>query len=122
MQRCVSGRLVIFARAPVAGRVKTRLCPPLSPGQGAALAAAFLLDEVEAFRTLPCVRLTVAFTPADAEPAFLALFEEDPPELLPQEGADLGERLLNAFRYFAGTPTVVVGADSPDLPPALVAE
>ena len=48
--RCfaVSARLLVLAKAPVPGRVKTRLCPPCTPDQAAAIAAAALADTLAA--------------------------------------------------------------------------
>ncbi len=45
----MTGRVVlaVMAKAPVAGQVKTRLCPPLAPAEAAALARCFLLDRLE---------------------------------------------------------------------------
>ena len=40
--------MAVLAKAPVPGRVKTRLCPPLTPAQAAELARAALLDTIEA--------------------------------------------------------------------------
>ena len=49
-----------MAKAPVPGRVKTRLCPPATPQQAAHLAAAALADTVAAGRRLSAVRIVVA--------------------------------------------------------------
>jgi glycosyltransferase A (GT-A) superfamily protein (DUF2064 family) len=46
----VTGILLVAAKAPVAGLVKTRLCPPATPRQAAAVAAAALLDTLAAVR------------------------------------------------------------------------
>jgi glycosyltransferase A (GT-A) superfamily protein (DUF2064 family) len=51
--------VLILAKAPVPGRVKTRLCPPVTPVLAADVAAAALLDTVEAARTLPGSRTVV---------------------------------------------------------------
>ncbi|MGH7151949.1 MAG: TIGR04282 family arsenosugar biosynthesis glycosyltransferase, partial [Planctomycetota bacterium] len=67
-------RLAVFAKAPVPGRVKTRLCPPLSPGQAADLYAAFLADTLErlgAHAGARGIRLVVAHD--GEERAFLPL-------------------------------------------------
>ena len=46
----MTGTVLIVAKAPASGRSKTRLVPPLSPDQAAALHAALLLDTVDACR------------------------------------------------------------------------
>jgi glycosyltransferase A (GT-A) superfamily protein (DUF2064 family) len=38
---------VIFAKAPIPGQVKTRLCPPLTPDEAATLHGSFVLDQLE---------------------------------------------------------------------------
>ena len=43
-------RLLVLAKAPVPGRVKTRLCPPCTPAQAAGIAAAALDDTLAAAR------------------------------------------------------------------------
>ncbi len=112
-----------MARRPVAGRVKTRLCPPLTPEQAATLYTAFLRDLIEMIRTVPGVRPLIAYAPADAEDYFANLA----PDLdrRPQIGADLGERLaaVTSALLQEGVPAVVViGSDSPSLPAGYIAQ
>jgi rSAM/selenodomain-associated transferase 1 len=112
-------RLIVFARAPVAGRVKTGLCPPLSGEEAAVLAEAFLLDEVETFQSLPGCRLSVAFTPNDGSGVFRRILgDEMIPWLAPQGAGSLGDRLLSAFNTACPSwwPVAVIGCDTPDLP------
>ena len=54
------GALVVFAKAPIPGQVKTRLCPPLSPDEAAELARAFLIDAVAQVRSVAAVRPAMA--------------------------------------------------------------
>lgn len=116
--------IVVAAKAPRAGAVKTRLCPPLSPEAAARLARAFLADTLETASALPKV--------ADL---WLALDGDDPAlvrELLPdgarqirQRGGDLGERLVHLFAevFAEGYEQVcVVGSDAPHLPAAFLVE
>jgi glycosyltransferase A (GT-A) superfamily protein (DUF2064 family) len=56
-----------MARVPVAGRVKTRLCPPLTQDQAARLARCFLQDRLEQLGGVAAASPLVAFTPADLE-------------------------------------------------------
>lgn len=105
--------LVVIAKAPAPGRSKTRLCPPCTPEQAAALAEAALRDTLA----------TVAATPASRR--ILAL-EGEPDGWLPpgfdlhsQRGDGLGERLGNALDAVGG-PALVVGMDTPQLSPALL--
>jgi rSAM/selenodomain-associated transferase 1 len=116
--------LIIFAKEPRPGQVKTRLSPPLSPEEAAQLYHSFLQDILEEMARGPEVRLAVAFSPPEAQVFFHGLA---PPGtyLFPQEGADLGERMARAFaRGFAAGfgPVLLRGGDVPDLPAAMVSE
>jgi uncharacterized protein len=105
--------LVVIAKAPAPGRSKTRLCPPCTPEQAAALAAAALRDTLAAVAATPARRRIVAL---DGEPDGWL-----PPgfELHAQRGEGLGERLGDALAA-AGGPALVVGMDTPQLSPVLL--
>jgi rSAM/selenodomain-associated transferase 1 len=116
--------LIIFAKEPRPGQVKTRLSPPLSPEAAAQLYHCFIQDILDEMTRVPEVRLAVAFSPPTAQVFFRRLA---PPGtiLFPQEGADLGERMERAFaRNFAAGfgPVLLRGSDVPDLPAAVVSE
>jgi rSAM/selenodomain-associated transferase 1 len=116
-------RLIVFAKAPLPGAAKTRLCPPLELEEAARLAEAFLLDEVETFSLLPDLRVSVAFTPRASAPVFRRLLgDEMVPWLAPQSPGDLGNRLYTAFAAACPSwwPVAAIGSDSPDLPPAFL--
>jgi rSAM/selenodomain-associated transferase 1 len=114
----VSGRLIVFAKHPVPGRVKTRMCPPFTPQQAAAFYEEMLRDVLEA-------------TAVDAERLGLdAVLYLHPPEacarwreIVPfpvsaQRGADLGVRMEHAFAEQASSgaaPLLLRGSDSPVL-------
>jgi rSAM/selenodomain-associated transferase 1 len=111
--------LLVFAKVPEAGRVKTRLCPPLTPAQAAALYDAFLRDALDRYRAWGAeagvaIRLHLAGAAIVSEGLV-----PDGVDVLPQRGADLGERMLRAFvqAFAAGHDrAVVVGTDHPTLP------
>ena len=110
--------LVIFAKWPLPGQVKTRLCPPLRPAQAAELARCFLLDTVDRVSRLEEVQVWVAFTPAESEPRFRALLPASI-RYLPQRGANLGERELNIFVDLfekKATRVAIMGSDIPSVP------
>ena len=116
--------LIIFAKEPRPGQVKTRLSPPLSLEAAAQLYHCFILDILEEMARVPEVRLAVAFSPSTGRNFFRRLA---PPgtDLFPQEGADLGDRMARAFaRSFAAGfgPVLLRGSDVPDLPAAVVSE
>jgi rSAM/selenodomain-associated transferase 1 len=110
--------LGLFARAPVAGEVKTRLSPPLSPQQAAALYEAMLLDVVEQHARAGQSDLALWYTPA----ASAGWFRSRVPagwQRIAQRGDDLAERLAWAFRAHAGQGydrIALRGTDSPTLP------
>jgi len=113
--------LVVMAKAPMAGRVKTRLCPPLDPEVAAGLYRAFLLDVLETCRSVPGVDRYLFVDPPGSCDWFRAVAPGYAVE--PQVGERLGPRLAAVFeRLFGlGHPSVVVrNSDSPDLPPELL--
>ena len=110
--------LVIFAKWPVPGQVKTRLCPPLQPDQAAELARCFLIDTVERVSRLADLQVWVAFTPPDTEQLFRDLLPSSV-RYLPQRGKDLGERELNVFVDLLekeATSVAIMGSDIPSVP------
>ena len=115
--------LLVFAKLPEPGRVKTRLSPPLTPRAAADLYDAFLRDALDRYAALsaapggPSVRLHVGGFERDPERARALA----PPGMSvhPQRGDGLGERMLRAFveAFAAGHDrAVVVGTDHPTLP------
>lgn len=110
--------VVVMVKAPTPGTVKTRLSPPLSPADAASLAAAFAQDTVAGLRQNAPV--LAAYAPVDKRAVLESLL---PPGLLwtAQRGQNLGARLdaalADAHAHGFG-PLLVVGTDSPTLPPA----
>ncbi len=122
--------LIIFAKAPIPGQVKTRLCPPLTPDEAATLHGSFVLDMVERSRdAIKAARLSVhrfmACAPAPDHVFFKILAERHGLRLLPQEGAGLGDRMHAAFVAVLGmgyARAVLVGSDLPSLPGSFLPE
>ena len=112
--------LILFAKAPIAGRVKTRLCPPLTPAEAAELHSALVIDMGTMLSTLaPMADAELSTDVATQAWTTLTL-----PRTLQVEG-DLGARLLHALEsgLAGGRETVMVlGSDAPGLPSAYVAE
>jgi uncharacterized protein len=102
-------QVIVLAKAPVAGRVKTRLCPPCTPAQAAAVAAAALADTLDVVGASRAGRRVLAVDGVYPAPAGW--------ESLPQRGGSLGSRLAGAFAdsYRAGMATVLIGMDTPQL-------
>ena len=109
--------MMIMAKQPQPGMVKTRLSPPLSPQAAAALYRAFLLDKIAQVGTLKAVSPVIAYTPCTARDFFAAIAPQF--LLVPQQGADLGARLINSFaQLFATgyTDVLAIDSDTPTLP------
>jgi uncharacterized protein len=111
----VSVALLCIAKAPVAGRVKTRLSPPCTPEEAARLAEAALADTLEALRPAPAHRRILVLEGDLATPA------PDGFEVVPQAPGGLGERLSAAFAVLEG-PALVVNMDTPQMTPELMTE
>jgi rSAM/selenodomain-associated transferase 1 len=114
----VDRALIVMAKEPLPGGTKTRLCPPLSDQQAADLYRCFLLDTLELMQRVESVQPVVSYLPDEAVSFFRTLAPPDF-ELIPQVGADLGERLDNVLTHFLENgyrQAVVMDSDSPSLP------
>ena len=121
--------IAVMAKAPVPGRSKTRLTPPLGPAEAAAMSAAFLRDITEnlacAARLAP-IEGCVAYAPAGLEAAFAGhlaagtrLVLADGAGDMPPGVAGFGRCLLHAVRSLLGqgaASACLLNADSPTLP------
>ena len=120
--------LVLFAKAPIPGQVKTRLCPPLTDDEAASLHGSFVLDALErsaqaAIRGVakhaPRFDRFVACSPSSEHVFFKILEERQGVRLIDQVGDDLGGRMEHAladmFRI-GYQRSVIVGTDLPALP------
>ena len=93
--RSYPNALLVVAKRPAPGRTKTRLSPPLSPEQAAALYECFLKDTLGIMRAVAGVQPAIAYLPQDAAAYFAELAPDF--ELILQQGPDLGCRLDNAL-------------------------
>ncbi len=119
MQEAVSAYLVIFARNPVPGAVKTRLHSRYTPEQTAAIYRAFIRDTVNTAKKAAVDRRCMACDPPGAETELSVLCGTDW-DLFPQVAADLGERMYRAGRHcfdVGAQRVVILGTDVPSLPP-----
>ncbi|MEU2894570.1 TIGR04282 family arsenosugar biosynthesis glycosyltransferase [Streptomyces sp. NPDC001273] len=105
--------LLVIAKEPRPGRVKTRLTPPFTPEEAAALAEAALADTLEAVARTPARRrvLVLDGTPGPWLPAGV--------EVVPQCAGGLDERLAAAFAGCDG-PALLIGMDTPQVTPELL--
>ncbi len=116
--RLLAAQVVVIAKEPVPGRVKTRLTPPFTPQQAAALAEAALTDTLAAVADTTVARRVLALdgTPGRwLPPGF---------DLIGQRGAGLDERIAWALadtRVTLPLPVVLIGMDTPQVTPGLLA-
>jgi glycosyltransferase A (GT-A) superfamily protein (DUF2064 family) len=101
-------QVMVMAKAPLPGRVKTRLCPPCSSEQAALIAAAALADTLDAVAGCGARRTVLALDgePGPWLPAGI--------EVIPQRGHGLAERLANAWTDSGGTG-LQIGMDTPQV-------
>ncbi len=127
--------LIIFAKAPVAGKVKTRLTKdtPLDEGQACHLYEGFLKDTITLSAMTEAEKIAIHFTPAGEEATIkkivkslkLGVRNENRFTFTSQEGDSFTERVASAFRIEAaagGGELVMIGADSPMLKPDVIDE
>jgi uncharacterized protein len=110
----VGPTLLVIAKSPAPGRVKTRLTPPCTPAQAARLAGAALSDTLAAVaRTRRAARRVLVLDGASGPwlPRDI--------EVVPQHGDGLAARLAAAFQAAAG-PAFLVGMDTPQVTPELL--
>ncbi|MGR8010676.1 TIGR04282 family arsenosugar biosynthesis glycosyltransferase [Streptomyces hypolithicus] len=106
--------LIVIAKEPVPGRVKTRLTPPYTPLEAAQLAEAALTDTLQTALDVPARRRILALEGAPGPwlpPGF---------EILPQCAGGLDERLAAAFGACDG-PALLIGMDTPQVTASLLA-
>jgi len=111
----MSVQLLVLAKTPVPGRVKTRLCPPCTPHQAAVLAAAALADTMAAVTAAPAAHRCLVID--GDHPA--------PPDWhrTTQRGTTLGERLAHAYTdtRLDGAASLLIGMDTPQVSADLLA-
>ncbi|MEX2304473.1 MAG: TIGR04282 family arsenosugar biosynthesis glycosyltransferase [Bryobacterales bacterium] len=113
--------IVLFAKAPLPGRVKTRLSPPLSAGQAAGFHKACVCD---AWETIAGLTGASPYLYSDT------LWAEPPEPIAPeqvklQHGRDLGDRMFNCFQELLEhdhSGILIVGSDCPSLPGSYLVE
>jgi rSAM/selenodomain-associated transferase 1 len=116
--------LAIMAKAPMPGSVKTRLVPPLTHEQAAALYGALLADQLEHLKGFDGVARYLAYTPNDAA-AMMRELGGDPYAYIAQRGDDLGQRMDHLFVdlwHLGHRNVVLIGSDLPPPPLAILDE
>lgn len=101
--------LLVVAKEPVPGRVKTRLCPPCTPAEAAAVAEAALADTL------------AAATAAGADQVWLVLdgrpggWCPEGVRVVAQAEGDLDRRLAHAWSVVGDGPALQIGMDTPQV-------
>ena len=115
----IPAQVLVIAKEPVPGRVKTRLTPPFTPADAAALATASLADTLAAVSATPVAQAVLALDGAPRDwipPGF---------RVIPQRGGGLDERLAATFADAHATlpmPMVLIGMDTPQVTSGLLAD
>lgn len=115
--RVLAAQLIVIAKAPVPGRVKTRLTPPYTPVEAAALAEAALADTLDTVLRTDVRRRVLAL---DGTPG---TWLPDGFDVIGQRGGGLDERIAYALAdawQAARLPTVLIGMDTPQVTPELL--
>jgi uncharacterized protein len=115
--------LVVVAKTPQPGEVKTRLLTRLTPEEATELYSCFIRDRIREIGGLQGVDLAIAYTPEGSK-AYFSRFLSNGFQLFAQQGKDLGERLHNIFVRKLGQgyrSVCIIDSDTPDLPRSLVA-
>jgi glycosyltransferase A (GT-A) superfamily protein (DUF2064 family) len=113
--------LLVLAKAPVPGEVKTRLCPPITTVQAARIAAAAFQDTLDAVLAVPDVVPVVALTGdlARAVDSAALSVRLRGTTVLPQRGTTLGQRIAAAYADTAAVvghrPVLQIGMDTPQV-------
>jgi glycosyltransferase A (GT-A) superfamily protein (DUF2064 family) len=118
--------VLVVAKAPVPGQAKTRLSPAVSPERAADIAAAALLDTLDAVLSTPGTRPVVALT-GDLDAALRSAELRAALKritVVPQRGSDFAARLANAHADAAllGLPVFQIGMDTPQVTADLLDE
>jgi uncharacterized protein len=118
--------LAVMTKAPQAGRVKTRLTPPLTPEEAADLNVCFLRDTAAAISSADRKRAqgVAVYTPVGAEGAYAEILPDDF-VLVPQRGVAFGERLAAATEdllQLGFASLCLINSDSPTVPATAFAQ
>ena len=114
----LAAQVMVIAKEPVPGRVKTRLTPPYTPAEAAELAEAALADTLAAVASAGVGRRVLALAGSPGPwlpPGF---------DVIGQRGGGLDERIAWALadaRATCPAPLVLIGMDTPQVTPALLA-
>lgn len=116
--------LIVFCREPLAGHTKTRLIPRLGAANTADLAGAFILDALAKCRALTPGKIVIAGSaPHGAQNSryLRRVARRFGAELIDQGTGSLGARMARSLEPYRAGGAMLVGTDTPSLPPHLLA-
>ncbi|MEE8360096.1 MAG: TIGR04282 family arsenosugar biosynthesis glycosyltransferase, partial [Candidatus Omnitrophota bacterium] len=116
--------LIIFAKEPTKGTVKTRLASCLSQDQRVELYKAFLRDAIDLAKKVKCQERILAYT-SDKRPTYIRKAASKGFTLYRQRGKTLGDRMSDAFdlaKANGADKTIIIGSDTPTLVEHFVAD
>ena len=119
MPKTSNNALILFARTPLKGQVKTRLYPSLDHETIFQLYSCFLQDSIQKICMVENTDLLIGISSSQGSSYFENLAPRQKLRIVLQEGVDLGERMRKTFadRFAEGyQKTVIIGSDSPSLP------
>jgi rSAM/selenodomain-associated transferase 1 len=115
-QHMIDCTVIVFAKAPDAGKAKTRLIPALGAGGAAAFQARLVRHALRTAATARAMRLELWCAPSLDHPFFAQCARDFDVALFRQEGADLGARMAQAMAHAVDRgPAVLIGTDCPAL-------
>jgi rSAM/selenodomain-associated transferase 1 len=108
-------QILVIAKQPIPGQVKTRLCPPYTPDEAAKLAVFALGDTLEVVRATTAVRRVLLLEGSYSAPGFT---------IVPQRGSGLSERIAHGFvdSMLPGVGSLLIGMDTPQVTQSLLQE
>jgi rSAM/selenodomain-associated transferase 1 len=115
--------LIVFCREPIPHLTKTRLIGRLAPADAASLADAFILDALGKTVSVRASRVVIAASAPDGANGskyFRCIARRFDAELVDQGRGSLGDRMARALAPFASSGALLIGTDTPSLPPALL--
>lgn len=109
--------ILVFAKAPEPGKVKTRLCPPLSPEEAAALHRNLVRHTLRTAIRAELGPVSLYCAPDTDHPFFQHCARDYGIELRPQTGRDLGARMAGALAQTlqSAEQALLIGSDCPSL-------
>ena len=117
MNKFANARILIFAKAPIPGEVKTRLIPTLGAARAAGLQTTLIENTVTKAVDSQLAPVQLWCSPDARHPVFRHYHESAGVELHVQQGGDLGERMRNALDHVLATSShaVLIGCDCPEM-------